>query len=294
MSSAPPKLRHPSKLKSKDISSATFMRYVKHYMEYHPFTLQTDDPSLPTYSLSHLRRVPELTMLARRTVRHELKKRTHADKASGKKVTSAKPSIKDELQSFRDKMKRLFRFAIVKLHEEGSVIVWPGPPRFAATQTCAEISMMWNSQVSSDASIFSTSSVSELPADDLLDLESISDVDPNEDVYVPATIPFLAGEIESKMRTMRNRLIAKSKHSEVDCPRLHPNSPPLRPQASESPYCRRCFSQCPKADDILDALKRDDDRWQRIGGMAVEEALVHLKAESKVSEVGDGRWKLKS
>ncbi|KAF9226007.1 hypothetical protein BS17DRAFT_730241 [Gyrodon lividus] len=225
-----PKLRHPSRLHTCDLTANTFRLYVKHYMDNAPpppsfppvkcSRIQSDDeddvvstltkqpryhedrngggrtprPGLnagarlpmlepPTlgFTLAHLRRVPELALLAARVVRAETKRREKAERdqerqkekarrngdatlsfirvkppasqaksmTSHPKPTSSRnendkgkppasastsasastPSSVSATDPSRKKMKRLFAWAVVKLYEEGSIVLWDGDVR---------------------------------------------------------------------------------------------------------------------------------------------------------------------
>jgi len=104
------------------------------------------------YTLSHLRRVPELTLSAKKVMqgvakqcqREERKKEKEKPKASQKSPaapSSSSMSISKTFASTRTvskdgdrdwlgpKMKRLFRFAIRELYQVGSIVLWDGPVR---------------------------------------------------------------------------------------------------------------------------------------------------------------------
>jgi hypothetical protein len=103
------------------------------------------------FTLSHLRRVPELALLAARVVRAEARKRDKADREKDRGSShsripsstsvSARPDGRRQgdgnrsiptsrtgaaADSSRKKMKRLFSWAVVKLYEEGSIVLWDG------------------------------------------------------------------------------------------------------------------------------------------------------------------------
>ena len=112
-----------------------------------------DEPTLG-FTLSHLRRVPELVLLAARIVRAEARKRDKTDRekergSSHSRIpssisASARPNGRGDGDGNRStptsrtgaaadpppkKMKRLFSWAVVKLYEEGSIVLWDGDVR---------------------------------------------------------------------------------------------------------------------------------------------------------------------
>ncbi|KIJ61835.1 hypothetical protein HYDPIDRAFT_42336 [Hydnomerulius pinastri MD-312] len=218
-----PKLRHPSRLHTRDLTANTFRMYVKHYMDNVPpepphgglesescraesdgeeeavvrtptkrrmwgedaedghggrtprassssrprphgappqtqTRAQAQTPTTPPtlgFTLSHLRRVPELALLAERVVRAETRRREKAEREKEKEKqrsqtrpasSSSKPSTTTPKPSSaapkpepkpkppppdppHKKMKRLFAWAVVKLYEEGSIVLWDGAVR---------------------------------------------------------------------------------------------------------------------------------------------------------------------
>ncbi|KAH9919815.1 uncharacterized protein B0H18DRAFT_957326 [Fomitopsis serialis] len=83
------------------------------------------------FTLSHLRRVSELMIMARRVVDEEGRRRAKEEReqarsgiAQAKGKRPARPS-----EPKAKKIKRLFQFAIRQLYEEGSIVLWDGPVR---------------------------------------------------------------------------------------------------------------------------------------------------------------------
>lgn len=109
-----------------------------------------DQPTLG-FTLSHLRRVPELALLAMRVVRVETRKRDKADREKERanfRITSSlgRPKGRGDGNGSmptsrswtgtrtaadppRKKIARLFSWAVVKLYEEGSIVLWDGDVR---------------------------------------------------------------------------------------------------------------------------------------------------------------------
>ncbi|KAI0307009.1 hypothetical protein B0F90DRAFT_506900 [Multifurca ochricompacta] len=195
--SRPVWLRHPSRLRSRDLTENTFRIYVKHFMDNlrhlnfgpqsHDSDLDSDvdsvasaiTPETPTKgrsapchectprlsrrannpytprpqshpashaerygyrdgkeavigcTLSFLIRVPELANLARRVVEAEARRREKTRKSQS---TAANPdrsgkrkALASSAEGSTPKFKRLFSWAIRKLYQDGSIILWDGP-----------------------------------------------------------------------------------------------------------------------------------------------------------------------
>ncbi|KAI0763421.1 hypothetical protein BD413DRAFT_673846, partial [Trametes elegans] len=106
-----------------------------------------NDDQVYGYTLSHLRRVPELSLLARRIVHAEAHRRAKEERKRVKakaeaerskprnKSTSAAQEAADPVGAQEPKtttaaaMKRLFRQAIRTLFQDGSIVLWDGPVR---------------------------------------------------------------------------------------------------------------------------------------------------------------------
>ncbi|KAJ3009745.1 hypothetical protein NUW54_g2692 [Trametes sanguinea] len=94
-----------------------------------------DDSQVYGYTLSHLRRVPELALLARRIVKAEAHRREKEERKKAKSASSkTQPNGANSTSTLDAKaqaaaMKRLFRQAIRTLFQEGSIVLWDGPTR---------------------------------------------------------------------------------------------------------------------------------------------------------------------
>ncbi|KAH7921737.1 hypothetical protein BV22DRAFT_1038277 [Leucogyrophana mollusca] len=347
-----PKLRHPSRLHTRDLTANTFRMYVKHYMDNAPpededdafeggigslrtptksprvDALQTPKPratlnsrldsnhertprtastsaSASTtrntrgYTLSHLRRVPELALLAARVVRAEAKRRAreearaHASQSQdanggasarvphgsstrtthGSSARTTPPSGKTQTQSQKHKqqeqadpprlkMKRLFAWAVVRLYEEGAIVLWDGPVRRMPCPPAlfaprggggsqiqgqsqrgngdGETSALWKT---ANSTLFSTTTGGGSTFDDEDADAELSDPREGEEAYVPLTPAFLAGyvrEAVGRMGTGTGRGRGRGR---------------------------------PSAEDVTACLRRMDARWARVGAWTVEEAM---------------------
>lgn len=390
---AKPKLRHPSRLHSRDLTENTFRLYVKHYMENAPVlppSMQEDSESEgecgldvellfvtptkpdrrraaasermsdmitprarrpidrtpranrahrpptnmdsnqpPGFTISYLRRIPELASLAWRVVDAEGRRRARREKqalalrdAPGSQNRSRDPSqARSEAQSGGmgkkheppgPKMKRLFGLTIVKLYEEGAIMLWEGPvrplPMRTRLGTCDETtsgSGMWKGDSSSqlaDSSVFSLgprgsqhqdrSASSMLSSSKILrsldetrsgtraeeeDQGALSDPPGNEDAYIPLTPGVLAPHVEHAIGVIVDR---ERRRARV-----------LRTNGYVIPADQRVEPGATK-ETIVAFLARSDERWAKVGEWAVQDALSMLEEEGRVWCVGEGRWEL--
>ncbi|KAG1776314.1 hypothetical protein EV702DRAFT_1109635 [Suillus placidus] len=241
----------------------------------------------PAFTLSHLRRVPELALLAGRVVHTETKRRARAerdaekDKALQTQKTSSKhtrgPSSKALAHSQtrtkptdvpRVKMKRLFSWAVLKLYEEGSIVLWdkplmpvtvsvPHPPGSGDTSGLWKAATNTASFSSGDNSVFSTanttmfSSTGSSSSKFVMSEEDAYLSDPpmyeEDEAYVSVTPALLAEPVREIMRAKGMR----GKSAKIG------------------------------ADEITRCLRREDARWARIGAWAVEETMETILGERK-------------
>ncbi|KAJ3863878.1 hypothetical protein EV359DRAFT_42209 [Lentinula novae-zelandiae] len=224
------------------------------------------------FTLSYLRRVPELSQLARRVVKAEAKRRDREVKKKAKdavtsqsrsQISEATISSTNSLgDSISSRIKRLWKWAIVQLIQEGSIVLWDGP-RFPTASKLFDHSMnnrIWklssstgNTTVTSDASVFS-SSLGQEP-EEYVDL---SDPDADEEAYVALTAELLAGEVQRVVETW---------------------------------VMVRPFSDSPKftKNGVLQRLRRDD-RWRRVGEWHVEEAIELLVSKGSLFQISENVW----
>lgn len=206
------------------------------------------------FTLSYLRRVPELAEMARRVVVAEAKRRAKERRKKGTDGRSqAGASSSAGLHDLaRDKVgpkvKRLFKWVVVQLLHEGSIVLWDGPMHACGEETHVEILWKTCTSISTNAekSDFGQSGEGH---DGLLDGE-LSDPAADEEGYMPITSLFLAGYIEDVIRELSGTT----------------------------------------KEGILKKLHRDD-RWKFIGEWQVQDALEYLRQESRAWRIGD-RWAL--
>ena len=232
---------------------------------------EAKEPRLEGYTLSYLRRVPELSLLATRVVqavakrrqREERKRLKEAGVISPSKPPAPPPPIPAD--KFAGKMKRLFQWAVIQLLREGCIIIWDGPVRRFpnSRSTLTDMSRLWKTCTNphGDSTIFSTS----LP-DSSIDNDSLSgylsDPQPNEESYVSLTPAYLAPHVERAVKVLVEHYARIGK-----------------------PYAGAT------TEGILSVLKKDD-RWGFLGAWNVQDALEVLRMECKVWDMGKGRWDL--
>ncbi|KAI0703670.1 hypothetical protein C8T65DRAFT_255960 [Cerioporus squamosus] len=383
-----PRLRHPSRLHTRDLTANTFRIYVKHYMDNAPppprprrrarsrstspsptprrsrcqrDALETPTRSLSTvhgdatprpsrlttsgsdrtpraslgsgavsdnesddepeedddnemygYSLSHLRRVPELSLLARRVLKADAHRRAKEErkKAKAQGSRSQEPSTSSSSSTSASvrtshmtadaplgpAIKRLFKQAIRTLFSEGDIVLWNGPvhplPAPALDPFLPSSSALWkaNASTSSAATTSSSASASASRYEEWDEDEVLSDPAPEEEAYVPLTPAYFSRVLEGAIRT----IMAESASSGEATPKKPASSRAtslierLRAQerASAGP------PPGPTKEELLVWLRRSDERWARVGEWTVEEALEWGKREGRVWCVGKGRWEV--
>ncbi|KAG7448769.1 uncharacterized protein BT62DRAFT_929855 [Guyanagaster necrorhizus] len=283
---SPHKFKHPSRLPSSQLTDNTFRLYLQYYMQNPPHatsharsipdtyvepdsTLRPRNHHLRTssdiggFTLSYLRRVPELSNMAKLVVLADIKKSRRKEREAAKESSqSLRKSQKPSRERLGPKKKQLFIRALVELMKEGSIIVWDGPNHPLST---ASLLGPWKSTsahnicastgISSTA--MSSTSISTLQEDD----DPLSDPEPTEESYVPSTPQYTAEVVEKAMVKM-NAL------------------PPDR----RRPLNRRT---------IAGFLQTTDDRWKNLGDWAVQDALEFLRTKNRVRFAGTkGNWEL--
>ena len=246
--------------------------------------------SSPTFgfTLSHLRRVPELALLASRVVRAEARRREKAEKVEASERTKATTDSKshngavpflNRSNSVRTqvskqnsaqagdpycaKMKRLFGWALVRLYEEGSIVLWDGPMHPLPMPLSEPENSLWSTgesstissiSVSASASLFSSAATNPSAHQDAAN-GYLSDPQPNEEAYVPLTPELLSTYVRDAVISLK-RGRGKQRGG----------------RASKEGGAGRE----PTAEAIVAYLHRTDARWARVGVWAVEEALEAL------------------
>jgi hypothetical protein len=352
-----PRLRHPSRLRSRDLTENTFRIYVKHFMDnlrylnFGPRPCESDledsdtdsiaaaigktpatptrkrpasgDESTPRLSrrasalntprprprphsasrldrsrhgddddglvvgctLSFLLRIPELYNLACRVVKAEVRRRERTRQsqsepgAAGLDSSRERRAFASSTEGCLPKVKRLFSWAIRKLYQDGSIIMWDGPTLSALEPHMApDSSMLYRSSQGSSRLV---SKHDTQPADDTT--EELSDPPSDEEAYASLSTAYLATQVEQAIRSFTALQMRRKGENENTF---------MGPAISR----RRLLPlPGPTKEDITTHLKRGDDRWKRINGWAVQEALEWLRDNGRawcVSEDDGGRWEI--
>ncbi|KAK0192816.1 hypothetical protein F5146DRAFT_520108 [Armillaria mellea] len=287
LSQSPQKFTHPSRLRSTQLTDNTFRLYLKHYMENPPHTsshtvdMSDTDTELDAtprprnhrlrmpsdmhgFTLSFLRRIPELSDMAKLVVNANIKRLRRKEREAAKaSPQSLRKSQKSSRKPLGPKKKQLFINALVDLMKEGSIVLWDGPKHPLST---ASLPGPWKSTstqytpASIDTFSTTTSTFMTILQDDDDD-DPLSDPEPVEESYVPLTPQYTADVVENAMAKM--------------------NALPL--ERRRPLHNKR----------ITEFLRRTDDRWRNLGDWAVRDALELLRTEKRVRLNGPkGPWEL--
>ena len=247
-------------------------------------------------TLSFLLRIPELSNLACRVVKAEARRRERTRQSQSQSQSGAASSLgpsKEQRKSFASstegslpKVKRLFSWAIRKLYQDGSIIIWDGPTLpVPESHIAPDSSMIYRSShlddVSSGPSRLGSRHGGTQPAED--SMEDLSDPPSDEEAYASLSTAYLATQVEQAIRSLSALQTRRRGQNENTY---------LGPAVSR----RRLLPlPGPTKEDITAHLRRGDDRWKRVNGWAVQEALEWLRDNGRawcVSEDDGGRWEL--
>ncbi|KZT65285.1 hypothetical protein DAEQUDRAFT_814359 [Daedalea quercina L-15889] len=255
-----------------------------------PHEPESSSSGLYGFTLSHLRRVPELTILARRVVDEEGRRRVKEEREQKKADATQAKGKQRQVHSGRSseprakKMKRLFQFAIRQLYQEGSIVLWDGPIRPLPREDTVSTQLsgpLWRANSSSASAMSTLSTVSSVaPGDE--DSGQLSEPSPGEEAYISLTPKVLAGIAECAIREFMAAGAAR-RHKQHGHSRA--NVDPSAPFAPAAP------PPGPSTAEIAGWLHRDA-RWARVGEWAVKDALEWARAEGRVWCIGHGRWEL--
>ena len=232
-------------------------------------------------TLSFLFRVPELAALAHSVVEAEARRREKTRRSAANSDTAGK-RMASSMEGSTPKVKRLFSWAIHKLYQDGTIILWDGPVLSPPDpHAVLDSSMLYRSPLLDDSCRSSaTLRLDSLSADRI---EDLSDPPSDEEAYASLTTLYLATQVERAIRTL-TALQTRQKGE--------PENKFLGPAIARR---RHLPLPGPTNNDITNHLKREDDRWKRITAWAVQEALELLRDNGRawcVSEDGGGRWEL--
>ncbi|TRM61726.1 hypothetical protein BD626DRAFT_459265 [Schizophyllum amplum] len=246
---------------------------------------QASDSHPTGFTLSYLRRVPELRDLAKRTVKAEAKRRARAANEEARtstqnsntdsrpaKYTRPRTSTKDEPTSRR--MKRLFQWALTALLNDGYIILWDGPARSCSSaDIVADTSCLWRSSGTTQGTANTTAGTVDITASTLASTsalpattdDELSDPDEREEAYTPLEPVILARAVEDAVA----KLIARKRRAGAESHLLSTSK------------------------ESIIALMQRDDRWRYLHGWQVEQALEVLVDEDVVYERTSARWSLR-
>ena len=278
-----PLLRHPSRLHSRDLTSNTFRIYVKHFMDRVTGIGSWQEHTADAFTLSYLRRVPELAELARRIARNSRKRKARDEKEREKlKMTSSprrsmRPSTKVDTKAADAKTaKRLFITTLRLLYNEGSIVFsdgrgnrkWDAEEAGWLQDREEEI---WEVRPEDDTranithtTVGSTSIISTTIGHGArqthVDDSDLSEADPGEEGYIPVTPPILVQPILGAIRSV---VLRKGKIAQGGA----------------------------TAGEVLETLRgRVDERWARVSEWAIENALEMMAEDEVVGKSAQGRW----
>ncbi|KAJ2925276.1 hypothetical protein H1R20_g11815, partial [Candolleomyces eurysporus] len=258
--------------------------------------------SIRGYTVSYLRRVPELVLLATRVAKqetrlarkHEKEKKGAASSSSSATKSTTASSSRARNPTSKD-IKRLFLRAVNDLYREGSIVIWDCPAYPCSDAAFADTSFLWKPMTTHASGIISLSYASScadttaassilghstsrsrstsgaarpptVPEDGEADL---SEPDPNEDVYISVKPSFLADRLEEIIPIVQNAERRGQRGS----------------QAKRGLY-RGASSQ-----GLLQYLK-GDDRWTFVHVDSVEAALKYLEEDGRAWMTPNGQWQL--
>lgn len=233
--------------------------------------------------LSFLLRVPELATLARKVVEAEARRREKTRRPqSGAAIpdpAGKRKGLASSTEGSAPKVKRLFSWAIRKLYQDGSIILWDGPVLSPpGSHAVLDSSMLYRSALLDDGRRSSTTS--RLYSQSADRIEDLSDPPSDEEAYASLSTLYLATQVERAIRSLTTRQKGETENTFLGPAIARRRHLPL---------------PGPTSDDITNHLKREDDRWKRITAWAVQEALEWLRDNGRVwcvSEDDGGRWEL--
>lgn len=220
----------------------------------------TQEKTMRGYSVSYLRRVPELALLAHRVAKQEIRMARKQGKDKGKAKPSSSTAVRQTSTPTKRDIKRLFIRAVNTLYSEGSIVIWDCPSHSCADLPAGDSSFLWKTSNSLPApSANTTTGEGDLSG-------NLSDPDPNEDVFVPITPEFLASRLEELIP-----IVQKAEK--------------MRAGKDAAPYSGASTG------GLLRYLKTDD-RWNHLHMDSVEAALKYLDDHGRAWTSAQGQWHL--
>ncbi|KAG6877901.1 hypothetical protein C0992_009094 [Termitomyces sp. T32_za158] len=249
-----------------------------------------DRPIMRGFTISYLRRVPELADMAKRVVKAVTRRRLREERQKVKDDAASRSS-KSTQEKYNTtsrtntasaqvkekngpRIKRLFQVTLVQLLKEGSIVLWDGPTHLSPIfdHSNGQVSVLWKANVTSvsaDSTLFSTTSMTN--AGDEGEEDILSEPESNEEAYVPLSPVFLAGVVEEAIGKLMR-------------------SPTMQAPIGGKKQEITRYGLTTK-EGIL-AFLRKDDRWRYLSEWNIREALDVLKMEHRAWCVGRGLWEL--
>ena len=258
------------------------------------------------FTLSFLRRVPELADMAHRVVEHERKRRAREERkkqeaSQGTRHVAVPPPPSKQVReepSVR-KAKRLYMWALRELHREGSIIlheddapVWESP---VLAQPSVGIWKPLRSDAHSgtqDTADTTHESLASARAGDDCDPGALSDPPAHEESYIPLTPALLSEPILDAIKgLMARKPLCRPKPSRASGGQQRvPESYRGHPGGIGGSGDKKRMG--PTAAELRVYLSGVDARWEHVGEYTVMDALDILRREERVYRVGNGRWEL--
>lgn len=217
------------------------------------------------FSLSYLRRVPELSLLASRVVqavaRRRLRETRKKLKEAGMLKSKTYASSTFPLDKVGPKMKRLFQWAVIELLKEGCIVLWDGPVRECSNASIADTSRLWKSTMSSNSTFGDPRMLSSSTVTTGGDEAELSDPCADEEAYISLTPDFSADYVEATIKVLSDRQVKMGK-----------------------PYAGTTVQ------DIVGFMRKSDDRWRYLGDWTVKDALDVLSKDGRVWRTGKDSW----
>ncbi|KAF8522894.1 hypothetical protein BU17DRAFT_44247 [Hysterangium stoloniferum] len=324
---SPIRLRHPSRLRSRELIANTFKIYLKNYMDvlsdpshfpihdsddefsdhetsinesptkrlsrlYYtngdaatpkPRRIVSDETPRPLvnkrkarpsaaqplkgFTLSYLRRVPDLADMACAVVKVERKARIREARKKQKETSQMRIDTKHVPVPAADPTsritKRLYIWALKELRKEGSIIICEGDSPVWQLPAPHGIWKVSKSSQSMDRSnLTSSTTISTVDEDDSGEL---SDPPAREESYIPLTPTILT---EPVFEAIRNSIMRNNKRR------------------------KKGQSLGPTTEEIQTYLSRTDARWEFVGEYTILDTLELLKKKDRVYRAGNGTWGL--